>query len=625
MSTISDIKERIDIVSLVSEYLPLTRTGKNYRGLCPFHSEKHGSFFVFPDRQTWQCFGACGTGGDVFSFIMKKENVDFKEAMRLLAARAGLTIERPSPVNIERDQELERLSSAVNIAVEFYRGLLLNSPLSVSARQYVDERHIPLTSEVGEAFRVGYSPPGWTTLKDMLGDRGYTEQELKDSGLLVEREDGTTYDRFRDRLMFPIFDRDGKAIGFGARALGDFQPKYLNSPQSKIFDKSRVLYGIHRARVAGRRQDRIILVEGYTDVLQAHERGWDCVVAPMGTSLTEHHAGLLSRITRNIYLALDGDEAGQAAAMKTIRETTGRLRDAFGQRIITDLGPGGKETFRSILDANIRIIMLPAGRDPDEILLEAPQEWNELVDQALPHVDFYVDTLARTADTSTARGKRELFAACMPVISELEDSMDSSRFYFRLSRALRIPERELEAELGRLMRQARRQRTTAPSGSQKPRRQPGGAAMEEYCLCLLLSAPELRNHAQSLEAGHFESTENRELFEAWRENPDTESLRLSLDDPLAEHLDFLLSTPFPPGIPCDEETQKRALDECILRMQEREAKRHQFMMQTTLERQRQEQGIEAELAALNQEGMASNERLHQLFLQRDPRRRQRRD
>jgi len=624
MSTISDIKERVDIVSVVSEYVQLTKAGKNYRGLCPFHSEKHGSFFVFPDRQTWHCFGACGTGGDAFSFVMKKENVEFKEALRLLAERAGVTLEQIPAPTTERDEEKERLLSAIDIAAEFYRSLLLTSPSAAAARDYVARRKIPLEGEVGEAFRVGYSPAGWTTLRDLLLGRGYTERELVDAGLLVQKEDGGTYDRFRDRLMFTVCDAGGRVVGFGARALGDLEPKYLNSPQSRIFDKGRLLYGIHRARTSARRQDRIILVEGYTDVLQAHQHGWDNVVAPMGTSLTEHHASLLSRITKNIYLALDGDEAGQAAAMKTIRETTGRFRNAFGQRTVAELGPKGKQTFRSVLDADIRIIVLPAGRDPDEIISETPDAWARLVDAAVPYVDFYVDTLTKSTDTSTARGKRELLAACEPVIAELEDTMDRSRFYSRLSRALKIPERDLLAEMGRIDRRASQVKMEPAASASKPQRRPGPLAIEEYCLSLLLTTPNLRDRAGTLECEHFESTENRQLYEAWQKDGDADRLRSSLDDPLAEHLDFLLSKPFPPGIPCDEETQKRALDECILRLQERQAKRHQFMMETTLERERLEQGLDAELATLDDAGVTSNERLHQIFLQRDHKGRDRR-
>jgi DNA primase len=624
MSTVSDVKEHIDIVSVVSDYLQLTKAGKNYKGLCPFHSEKHGSFYVFPDRQTWHCFGACSTGGDAFSFIMKKENVDFHEALRLLAARAGIVLETPSDRSPERDEHKERLLSAVEAAADYYHGLLVKSAAAAGAREYAARRGLQLEGDAGGVFRIGYSPAGWTTLKELLISRGYLERELLEAGLLVQREDGGTYDRFRERLMFPIFDPAGKVIGFGARALGEQEPKYLNSPQSPIFDKSHVLYGIHRARTSARRQDRIILVEGYTDVVQAHQHGFDNVVAPMGTSLTEYHASALSHITKNIYLALDGDAAGRAAAMKTIRETTGRFREAFGRRMVVELGPKGKQTQRSVLDADIRVIMLPNGRDPDEIIMEAPETWVGLIDKAVPYVDFYVDTLVQSMDTSTARGKRELLEACEPVISDLGDAMDRSRFFTRLSRALQIPERDLLAELNRVDKRAPQDKPGRAAPSPVPRGRAVSGTIEEYCLCLLLTNPALRERTTTLDCMHFDSTENRQLFEAWQKESDADHMRSSLDATLVEHLDFLLSIPFPPGIPSDEETQKRALDECILRLQERQAKRHQFMMEITLERERQEQGQEAELATLDQAGVSSSEQLQQIFLQRNHRARDKR-
>lgn len=625
MSTISDIKERIDILALLSDYVQLTKAGKNYKGLCPFHSEKHGSFFVFPDRQSWHCFGACGTGGDIFSFVMKKENLDFKEALQLLAARAGVTLSQEPEAASTRDAGKERLLAAIDTATEFYRSLLLTSASAARVREYAESRKLELEGETGAAFRLGYSPAGWTTLKDLLLSRGYSEQELVDAGLLTQREDGSTYDRFRDRLMFPIFDASGKVIGFGARALGDLQPKYLNSPQSSVFDKSQVLYGIHRARSGARRADRIIIVEGYTDVIQAHQHGWDNVVAPMGTSLTERHASLLSRITRNIYLALDADEAGQAAAMKTIRETTGRFREAFGQRTIAEFGPKGKQTFRMVLDADIRVIVLPAGHDPDKIIADSPESWSQVVENAIPYVDFYVDTLVRSADRSTARGKRELIAACEPVISELEDSMERSRFYSRLSRALEIPERDLMVELDSLARNSAQGRASRPvPHERRESKRTGVSTIEDYCLSLLLTNAALRDCAEGLECDHFETTENREIYEAWRLEGDRNQLASSLDASLAEHLDFLLAKPLPPGIPNDEETQRHALEECILRLQERQAKRQQFMIETTLQRERQQEGLQAELATLEQTGVAINERLQQIFLQKNRRGRDKR-
>ncbi|MCK5212868.1 MAG: DNA primase, partial [Dehalococcoidia bacterium] len=615
MSTISDIKERIDIVALLSEYVQLSKAGKNFKGLCPFHTEKHASFFVFPDRQTWRCFGSCGEGGDIFSFIMKKENLEFKEALDLLAARAGVQVEKATPADAPHDEARDRMLAAVDIAAEYFRSLLLDSDAAKKARDYFAARHIDIHGETAASFRLGYSPAGWSELRDMLCAKGHSEKELVEAGLLIERDSGGTYDRFRDRLMFPISDSAGRVIGFGARAIGDMQPKYINSPQSRIFDKGNVLYGIHRARTAARRADRIILVEGYTDVLQAHQHGWENVVAPMGTSLTEGQASGLSRITRNIYLALDADEAGQNAAMKTIRETTGRFRAAFGQKHIPEMGPKGKASFRAVLDADIRVIVMPAGKDPDETIVADPESWARLVEQAIPYVDYYVDTLVHSADTTSARGKRELISQCEPIIAELEDAMERSRFYSQLSRALQIPEREMMAELSRTQPRSNTVNTRQALREERTARRTRGDAKEEYCLSLLLTNPRLRPFAEGLSAEHFEATENRHIYDTWLSATDDSDIRSQLDASLAEHLDYLLSEPFPPGIPKDEETQRLALDDCILRLQERLSKRLQFTMETTLNRHRKDEGVEAELATLDQAGSGSAERLQEIFVQ----------
>ncbi len=619
MSTISEIKERTDIVSLVSEHVQLAKAGKNYRGLCPFHSEKHGSFFVFPDRQTWHCFGACGTGGDVFSFVMKKENVEFREALAILAARAGIRLERDAASAPQRDTRSERVLETMEAAAAHYRQLLLEAESGRKARTYLENRHIQPEGEAGTSFRLGYSLEGWNNLKDHLRGLGFSEEDMIDAGLLVQREDGSTYDRFRDRLMFPILDEKERVTGFGARAFGDAQPKYINSPQTRVFDKSRALYGIHRARSAARKADRIILVEGYTDVLQAHQHGWDNTVAPMGTSLTEHHARTLARLTKNINLALDADPAGQAAAMKTIRETTGRFRDAFGQRIVPQVGQSRGRASRAVLDADIRVITLPTGKDPDEIIAQEPEAWRQLVEKAIPYVQFYVDTLLRSVDTETARGKRELIALSEPIIAELADPIERSTFYSRLSRSLGVSERELMAELSESERARTRQdRPTQASEQPRKQRRPNPSAIEEYCLRLLLTNPELRPYASSLSREHFEATENSALFVAWHTHDDVNRLRDSLDAPLAEHLDFVLSEPFPAGIPRDNETDRLALRECILRLQEHLLKRQHFMIETTLQRERKEQGADAELATLERAGVVdSNEQLRQVFLQKE--------
>lgn len=617
MSTISDVKERIDIVSFISEHVQLSRAGRNYKGLCPFHSEKHGSFFVFPERQTWRCFGACGTGGDIFSFVMKKENVDFSEALSMLAERAGVKLETRQPRNDAEERARERLFAAVDLAVEFYHGLLASADSGRVARKYVASRNI--SPETVAVYRLGYSPAPWRDFKDFALSRGFSENELVAAGLLIPREDGSTFDRFRNRLMFPILEKKGRAIGFGARALGDTEPKYMNSPQSVLFDKSSVLYGIHRAGPAARRADRVIIVEGYIDVLQAHQHGWENVVAPMGTSLTEKHAREISRLTKNVYLALDADEAGIASAMKTIRETTGRFREAFSRKTVADVPSRDGLASRSVLDADIRVILLPAGKDPDEVIAADPDEWARLVDQAVPHIDFYVETLLRSANPTSARGKRDLIAQCEPLIEEIGDSIEQARFYSHLSHSLGIPERDLHTELLVLRRQ-RVQSEKERSGPAPRRRRIAGTATEEYCLCLLLHNPALAGAENGLSAELFESTENAELCLALAGASDVESVRERLDASLGEHLDYLLTAPFPPGIPDDEKTQQLAFNDCVLHLQERLAKRQQFMLETTLSRERNEDGVEAELAALERAGVESGQQLQDIFTRRSRKR-----
>ncbi|GAG15879.1 unnamed protein product, partial [marine sediment metagenome] len=258
--------------------------GRTFRALCPFHSEKHPSFFVYLEQQSWHCFGACNTGGDIFSFIMKKEGIDFGEALRLLAQKAGVTI----PSRFEQDtgkEERERLYQVDQAAAQYFHNLLLNSPAGEKARSYLDSRG--LSPKTIADFQLGFSLNSWDALKQYLMERGYTESELLTAGLVIEAEAGETHDRFRNRLMFPIHDIRGRIVGFGARVLDDSLPKYLNSPQTLVFDKSSCLYGINLAAAAIRQQNLAVIVEGYMDVITAHQNGFNNVVASMGTSVTE--------------------------------------------------------------------------------------------------------------------------------------------------------------------------------------------------------------------------------------------------------------------------------------------------------------------------------------------------
>ncbi|MGC8826016.1 MAG: DNA primase, partial [Anaerolineae bacterium] len=281
MTVVDQIKDRLDIVDVVSAYVPLKKSGRTYKGLCPFHAEKTPSFVVFPETGTWHCFGACGTGGDIFTFIMRIEKVDFGEALRILAEKAGVLLEERRPQEKARQDLLERLRGANAAAAAFFHQLLLHSPQAGFARRYLAGRY--LTQETIESFELGYAPNDWEALSRHLTAQGYTTAELLEAGLIIAREEGGHHDRFRNRLMIPIRDLRGRVIGFGARALDDTPPKYLNSPQTPIFDKGAVLFGLDRAAKTIRARSEAIIVEGYMDVMMAHQHGVTNVVAAMGT------------------------------------------------------------------------------------------------------------------------------------------------------------------------------------------------------------------------------------------------------------------------------------------------------------------------------------------------------
>jgi DNA primase len=312
VSEVDEIKTRLDIAEFIGQYVQLQKAGRTLKGLCPFHTEKTPSFIVSPERQTWHCFGACGTGGDVITFVMKKEAMEFPEALRLLADRAGVQLQERGR-SVKEDRRRQRLYSANTAAAEWYVKVLATHDASVSAREYLEKRGVD--EATAEAFGVGCSPPAWDSLRNHLGNLGFTDEEQLAAGLLVRGEAGL-HDRFRGRLMFAIRDEKGRVVGFGARALDDSHPKYINTSQTALFDKSGLLYGLDRASSGIRENGRAVIVEGYMDVIAAHQHGFSNVIASMGTALTERQVKLLRRTTSTIILALDADAAGREAAVR---------------------------------------------------------------------------------------------------------------------------------------------------------------------------------------------------------------------------------------------------------------------------------------------------------------------
>jgi DNA primase len=591
MSVITEVKQRLDIVELVSEYVTLQKAGRNFKALCPFHSEKHPSFFVFPEQQSWHCFGACGTGGDIFSFIMKKEGVDFGEALRLLAQRGGITLsprEASSKVEDEKKEKLFRINEA---ATEYYHHLLSSAKAGEAARSYLARRMV--TPEVIKEFRLGFSPDAWETLKNYLLDKGYTEKELVEAGLIIEKEEGGSYDRFRNRLMFPICDIQGRVTGLGARVLDESLPKYINSHQTSVFDKSSILYGVDKAKSAIRRKNLVIIVEGYMDVLTAHQHGWQNVVGSMGTSLTGKQVGGIKRLTGNITLALDADLAGEEATLR-------------GEAIL------------AYSNAEANVILLPPGKDPDEVISEDPALWEKVVEQAMPIMDFAFQSVISKIDINRARDKSLAVQKLLPSIREIKDPAQRFHYVDKLARALKIDRSSLEVALQKLKATRERAQPSKPTDESGLAHQFVSSPIEERCLALLLQYPELRSLTSGLSPEHFASTENREVFVKWQHYSDISDLESKLDTSLLEHLYYLIDKnfPFPPAIRESERTRYLDLDNCILRLQEKLSRKSETQKEAMLEIEREKGGISSEVSKLEEQGISSGQQLQDIFVKK---------
>jgi DNA primase len=449
MSTIDEIKSRIDIVDLVSESVQLRRSGKSYTGFCPFHSNtRTPAFVVFPETGTWRCFGQCNEGGDIFGFVMKKEGWDFSETLRFLAEKAGVELKPPTPAERAATEEHDSQRVLLEEAVTFYRHQLLNTPAGRAALAYLHKRG--LTNETIEAFGLGYAPQSWDAVLQYFKPKKYSEKDLLDAGLLTERSANESegpvrvYDRFRHRIMFPIRDERGRMVGFGARILDPNDvPKFLNSPQTAIFDKGHLLYGLDRARKTIRALDQAVIVEGYLDVIALHQAGFANAVSPMGTALTERQIYLLKRFTRRIVLALDPDAAGSQATLRGLQIARQSLDRE--QELVFDAR--GLLGYEARLQADIRVTTLPEGMDPDDVVQRDPDEWRRILENANPVVLHVMETLAASRDVDDPKVKGEIAAQVLPLINELPSAIERDTYRQRLARLLKVDERTLAVDL----------------------------------------------------------------------------------------------------------------------------------------------------------------------------------
>ncbi len=528
MDPIEEIKARLDIVDIVSETVQLRKSGKNYVGFCPFHpNTRTPAFVVFPDTGTWRCFGQCNEGGDVFSFVMKREGWDFRQALEELARRAGITLAPRSPQQVEQAEAHERLIALLEEAVAFYRHHL-HTPAGKQALAYLRKRG--LHDDTIETWGLGYAPEAWDAALAFFRDKGYSVDDLLAAGLIVRREDGRIFDRFRHRIMYPIRDARGRTVGFGARTLDpEGVPKYLNSPQTPLFDKGRLLYGLDQARKAIREQDQVVLVEGYMDVIALHQAGYTNVVSPMGTALTPHQLRLLKRYTHNIVLALDPDAAGQKAVLRSLEVS----REVLGEQALT-FDPRGLLQLESRLGASLRVVTLPEGQDPDELVQDDPTRWPRLLAEAQPVVAFVMEQTLADRDLNDPKVKAEVAERLVPLILEVPHPVERDAYLTTLARRLGVQEESL-LRLGR-HRRARKARAlpkATPGRTPRDRAESLGAGAlsqalphptrrwERFVLGMLLREPEMLFSLDRLlrtwdlaplGPDDFEDTLHRDLF-----------------------------------------------------------------------------------------------------------------
>ena len=575
MSVIDEVKNRVDIVELVSETVTLQRAGRNFKARCPFHNEKTPSFSVAPDRQTWHCFGACGSGGDVFNFVMRRDDIEFGEALRLLAQRAGVSLgERRDPQEDERQQ---RLLQANESAAAYFHHTLLHAKPAEAARSYLASRG--LDADTIEMFQLGYGLESWDALKSHLTERNFTQDELVTAGLLVESERGG-YDRFRDRLVFPIRNERGQVAGFGARLLASPQEsnadapsaKYINTPQTPLFDKSALLYGLDRAKEAIRSQKSVVVVEGYMDVIAAHQHSISNVVASMGTALTERQIKALERLRSKILLALDADAAGIEATLRALQEAaeTGAIRTAPESAHPAELEDDEftekvREWSRSALKrAAVNFYVVPlSGKDPDEMIRADRSAWDTAVASAKPFYDHVFEVVAARKDLSQPSQRAELLQELLPVVRLIEEPAQRAHYVQRLASKAKVGEKVVWAELQRPpARSTRRSPPTSPETAPIARVQQ--EPQEEFCLALLLREPELRTKGLALDPELFLLGQHRAIFAAWQQAPDPDSMRQALPHELHPYLEEISkrNLPFFAG-----SSLHSALEDCVRRIQ----------------------------------------------------------
>ncbi len=419
----AEIKSRLNIVDVLGDYIRLEKTGANFRALCPFHNEKSPSFMVSEERQMWHCFG-CQKGGDIFAFVMEMEGLEFRETLKILAEKAGVQLQSYDP---EATKKKDRTLEILELATKWYEHQLWNGPGKTKMAQYLSERG--LREETSKEFRLGYAPKGWRNLLDFLNKRGFQNEEILCAGLIIKKDNSSEhYDRFRERIMFPIRDYLGRVVGYSARVApgGDeSQAKYVNTPETEVYHKSKILYGIDRAKEGIKQQNFALLVEGNMDVIAAHQAGLKNTIAVSGTALTTDQIGIIKRYAPKIKMFFDMDAAGEAATKKSVKLCLEK-------------------------DMAVEIVTLPQGKDAADIARENPQQLIAAVSESLGIMDYFLQKLYAKFDRKKVEDKRKIADECLDIIASFENDVAKSHWIKKLAEGLEITEAALTDSLKKI-------------------------------------------------------------------------------------------------------------------------------------------------------------------------------
>jgi len=490
---VQDIKNRLDIVEIIKGYLRLEKSGINFKGLCPFHNEKTPSFFVSPSRQMWHCFG-CSRGGDMFAFIQEIEHVEFADALKMLADKAGVELKHEDK---KLKSQRQKLYDALELSAKFFERQLEGNK---SVLEYLKNRG--LKEETLSEFRVGFSPSQWDSLFKFLRTKGFSDREIAQAGLTVSNANDSTryYDRFRGRIMFPIFDISGRVIGFGGRVFeqgnpGKEQgPKYVNTPATLVYDKGRMLYGLDKTKMEIREKNAAVLVEGYMDLLMSWQSGVKNVVASSGTALTPMQLDILKRFSNVINIAFDADAAGQSATKRSIDLA---MLKGFEVKVI-EVGEGVK--------------------DPAELAQKSQEAWQKAVLKARPIMEFYFEATLKKSNPNVVENKKIIAGELLPEINKLQNSIEKAHWIAELASHLKIKESVLEEEMKRSPIETISEEAAQAFG--EPLKRTRGELLLERLLYLLASNPQAKESVDSIELGGLAKTELGGLFSKIRENND---------------------------------------------------------------------------------------------------------